>query len=154
MTSHGLAHLPHRLTSAHTVLSRPLPAGIGQNDSIILAREVASQLTANDALAAHARDELGMSDITTARPVQAALASAGSFTVGAAAPLLMVVISPSDLLIPAVVIAALVFLALLGAVGAVAGGANIPRATARVTFWGALAMALTAGIGVLFGAAL
>lgn len=118
-----------------------------------LAREVASQLTANDALAAHARDELGMSDITTARPVQAALASAAAFTAGAAAPLLMVVISPSGPLIPAVIIASLMFLALLGAVGAMAGGANVAKATARVTFWGALAMALTAGIGVLFGTA-
>lgn len=116
-----------------------------------LARQVARQLMNKDALSAHARDELGMSDITTARPVQAALASAASFTVGAAIPLLMVVVSRVSFVIPAVAIASLVFLAILGAVGARAGGANVPRATVRVTFWGALAMALTAGIGVLFG---
>ena len=120
----------------------------------VLARQVARQLTDRDALAAHARDELGMSDTTAARPVQAALASAASFTVGAAMPLLMVVVAPFGVVIPAVAIASLVFLVVLGAVGARAGGASLPRATARVTFWGALAMALTAGIGVLFGTAL
>lgn len=119
-----------------------------------LARQVAGQLTARDALGAHARDELGMSDTSAARPVQAALASAATFTVGAAAPLLMVFVSPNAILIPAVIVASLVFLAVLGAVGARAGGANVPRATVRVTFWGALAMALTAGIGMLFGTAL
>lgn len=118
-----------------------------------LARQVARQLMASDALAAHARDELGISGVTGARPVTAALASAASFAVGAAMPLLMVVVSPIGVLIPAVAIASLVFLAVLGAVGARAGGANVPKATARVTFWGALAMALTAGIGVLFGTA-
>src|ERR1700730_13733069 len=117
----------------------------------VLARQVAQQLTAKDALGAHARDELGISEITTARPVQAALASAASFSVGAAMPLLMVVVSPTGELVPVVFAASLGFLALLGAIGAIAGGANILRATARVTFWGALAMALTAGIGKLFG---
>ena len=102
---------------------------------------------AKDALGAHARDELGISEITTARPVQAALTSAASFSVGAAMPLLMVVVSPAGALVPLVSAASLGFLALLGAIGARAGGANILRATARVTFWGALAMALTAGIG-------
>jgi len=116
-----------------------------------LARQVAQQLMAKDALTAHARDELGISEITTARPVQAALASAATFSVGAAMPLLMVVVSPAAVLVPIVSAASLGFLALLGAVGAKTGGANILRATARVTFWGALAMALTAGIGKLFG---
>jgi VIT1/CCC1 family predicted Fe2+/Mn2+ transporter len=105
---------------------------------------------AKDALGAHARDELGISEISTARPVQAALTSAATFAVGASMPLLMVLISPSDKLVPIVSFASLGFLALLGAVGAKAGGANVMKATARVTFWGALAMALTAGIGKLF----
>ena len=116
-----------------------------------LARQVAEQLMAKDALMAHARDELGISEITTARPVQAALTSAATFAVGAAMPLLMVLVSPASMLVPIVSAASLVFLALLGAIGAKAGGANVLRATARVTFWGALAMALTAGIGALFG---
>jgi VIT1/CCC1 family predicted Fe2+/Mn2+ transporter len=106
---------------------------------------------AKDALLAHARDELGISDITTAHPVQAALTSAATFAVGAAMPLLMVLVSPASMLVPMVTAASLVFLALLGAIGAKAGGANVLRATARVTFWGAFAMALTAGIGTLFG---
>jgi VIT1/CCC1 family predicted Fe2+/Mn2+ transporter len=117
-----------------------------------LARKVSEQLMARDALGAHARDELGISEITTARPVQAALTSAATFAVGAATPLLAVLISPTEVLIPVVTIASLGFLALLGAVGAAAGGAHVLRATARVTFWGALAMALTAGIGALVGA--
>ena len=116
-----------------------------------LARKVARQLMAKDALGAHARDELGISEITTTRPLQAALTSAASFSVGAAMPLLMVVVSPVGALVPIVSAASLAFLALLGAIGARAGGANILRATARVTFWGALAMALTAGIRKLFG---
>ena len=116
-----------------------------------LARQVAQQLMAKDALAAHARDELGMSEITTARPVQAALTSAAMFSTGATMPLLMVVLSPASALIPVVSAASLGFLALLGAIGARTGGANIVRATVRVTFWGALAMAITAGIGKLFG---
>ncbi len=116
-----------------------------------LARKVADQLMAKDALGAHARDELGISEISTARPVQAALTSAATFAVGAAMPLSMVLISPVDALVPVVSVASLAFLALLGAIGAKAGGANIFKATARVTFWGAMAMALTAGIGTLFG---
>src|SRR5512134_338094 len=116
-----------------------------------LARQVAQQLMAKDALATHARDELGISEITTARPVQAALTSAAAFSVGAAMPLLMVVLAPAGTLVPIVSAASLGFLALLGAIGAKAGGANVLSATARVTFWGALAMALTAGIGKLFG---
>jgi VIT1/CCC1 family predicted Fe2+/Mn2+ transporter len=117
-----------------------------------LARQVAAQLMAKDALTAHAHDELGISEITTARPVQAALTSAATFSAGAAMPLLMVVLSPATKLVPIVSAASLAFLALLGAIGAKAGGASVLRATVRVSFWGALAMALTAGIGRLFGA--
>jgi len=117
-----------------------------------LARQVAAQLMAKDALTAHAHDELGISEITAARPVQAALTSAATFSAGAAMPLLMVVLSPVTMLVPIVSAASLTFLALLGAIGAMAGGASVLRATARVSFWGALAMALTAGIGRLFGA--
>jgi len=116
-----------------------------------LAREVAKQLMAKDALGAHARDELGISEISTARPVQAALASAATFSIGAAAPLVLVLVSPSKMLIPAVAIGSLLFLSLLGAVSAKAGGAGLLRPTIRVTFWGAFAMGLTAGIGALFG---
>jgi len=116
-----------------------------------LAREVAKQLMAKDALAAHARDELGISSISTARPVQAALASAATFSVGAAAPLVLVLISPSSVLIPVVAVGSLLFLAILGAVGARAGGAGLLKPTIRVTFWGAFAMGLTAGIGAVFG---
>ena len=116
-----------------------------------LADQVATQLMAKDALGAHARDELGISEISTARPVQAALISALTFAVGAALPLLMVLVSPAAWLVPLVSIASLAFLALLGAIGARAGGASIWIPTARVTFWGALAMAATAGIGAVFG---
>jgi VIT1/CCC1 family predicted Fe2+/Mn2+ transporter len=116
-----------------------------------LARQVARQLMAKDALGAHAHDELGISEITTARPVQAALTSAVSFSVGAAMPVLMVVVSPSSALVSIVSAASLGFLAVLGAIGARVGGAHILRGMARVTFWGALAMALTAGIGKLLG---
>ncbi len=116
-----------------------------------LARQVAEQLMAKDALTAHARDELGISEITTARPVQAAMTSGATFAVGAAMPLLTILASPADVLIPVVSAASLGFLALLGAIGAKIGGSNVWRATARVTFWGALALGLTAGIGRLFG---
>jgi vacuolar iron transporter family protein len=118
-----------------------------------LARRVADQLMSKDALGTHARDELGISEMTAAQPVQAALTSAMTFAIGAAMPLLMVLISPTRWLIPIVSVASLAFLALLGAVGAKAGGADVVKATARVTFWGAPAMALTAGIGKLFGTA-
>lgn len=118
-----------------------------------LALQVADQLMAKDPLGAHARDELGISEVTTARPIEAALTSAATFAVGAAMPLLMVLIVPTRLLVVAVSAASLLFLALLGAIGARAGGANVLRATARVTFWGAFAMALTAGIGKLVGTA-
>ncbi len=119
-----------------------------------LADQVADQLMAKDALGAHARDELGISETLTARPVQAALASAATFAVGAALPLSLVLLVPITILVWAVSLASLVFLALLGSVAARAGGSPVLRATARVTFWGALAMALTAGVGALFGAAL
>jgi VIT1/CCC1 family predicted Fe2+/Mn2+ transporter len=117
-----------------------------------LALQVAEQLMAHDALGAHARDELGISDATAARPVQAALASAASFSVGGALPLLMALATPTGYVIEAVALASLLFLALLGAVGAKTGGANLLRAAIRVTFWGALAMGVTAGIGAIFGA--
>ena len=117
------------------------------------ADKVAEQLMARDALGAHARDELGISEVVTARPIQAALTSAATFTAGAAAPLLLAAFSPAHLLAPLVSAGSLLFLAVLGAVGAHAGGAPLLRATLRVTFWGALAMALTAGIGRLVGTA-
>jgi VIT1/CCC1 family predicted Fe2+/Mn2+ transporter len=116
-----------------------------------LARDVAKQLMKKDALGAHARDELGISEITTARPVQAAMASAATFTVGAAAPLLLVLVAPASYLVATVSTGALLFLCLLGAIGAKAGGAGLLRPTLRVAFWGALAMGLTAGIGAMFG---
>ena len=119
-----------------------------------LAGQVADQLMAKEALVAHAHDELGISDMTTARPIQAALTSAATFSVGAAMPLLMVLVAPPSMLVMTVSIASLLFLALLGAIGAKAGGADILRATLRVTFWGAFAMALTAGIGALVGTGL
>jgi VIT1/CCC1 family predicted Fe2+/Mn2+ transporter len=109
---------------------------------------------AKDALGAHARDELGISDALSARPVQAAFASAGSFTVGAFLPLLLVLLVPQSALVWTVSGGSLVFLALLGSLAARAGGSPIWNSVARVTFWGALAMALTAGVGTLFGAAL
>ena len=117
------------------------------------ARTVALQLMEKDALGAHARDELGISEITTARPIQAAFASASSFAVGALAPLLVAILAPAAWVAMAVSASALVFLAVLGVVGAKAGGADPFRAAARVTFWGAIAMAVTAGIGKLIGVA-
>jgi VIT1/CCC1 family predicted Fe2+/Mn2+ transporter len=116
-----------------------------------LAAQVATQLMARDALGAHARDELGISEMVSARPVQAALASAATFAVGAALPLLVVLLAPQSILIWAVAVSSLLFLALLGSLSAAAGGSPVLRAAARVTFWGALAMALTAGVGALFG---
>lgn len=116
-----------------------------------LARQVAEQLTASNALDAHARDELGIVAHMAARPIEAALTSALTFAIGAALPLALVFVWPKETLVYAVSIASLVFLALLGAIGAKAGGANMLKATARVTFWGTAAMALTAGIGGLVG---
>ena len=118
-----------------------------------LAGTVADQLTAHDALGAHARDELGISEMHAARPVQAALASAATFAVGAAMPLVTVMSAPASVAVPVVGGTSLVFLALLGAVAARTGGAPAGAAALRVTFWGALAMALTAAAGAWFGAA-
>jgi len=117
-----------------------------------LAAQVADQLMVHDPLAAHARDELGLSEITAARPLQAALASAASFAVGAALPLGIVALAPRDRLIPVIVVASLLLLALLGGMAAKIGGASIVTGTIRVTFWGALAMGATAAAGALFGA--
>lgn len=117
-----------------------------------LARKVAEQLMRKDALLAHARDELGITDFSKANPMQAAITSAITFTIGAALPLLMVVISPLEMIATTVSITSLFFLSVLGAVGAKAGKANVLKATIRVTFWGAFAMIVTAIIGKLFGA--
>lgn len=117
-----------------------------------LALEVAEQLMAHDALGAHTRDELGISEVTSARPLQAAVFSAAAFSVGAALPLMVTWFSPFNLMISAVAVSSLVFLAILGAVAAKAGGAGMVRGSLRVLFWGAIAMAVTAGVGKLFGA--
>ena len=118
-----------------------------------LAREVATQLMDHNALAAHARDELGISEAFTARPLQAALASAATFAVGAAMPLLSVAISPVTSVVPVVSGSSLIFLALLGALAARTGGAPVLPSVVRVTLWGALAMGLTAAVGAVFGTA-
>jgi VIT1/CCC1 family predicted Fe2+/Mn2+ transporter len=115
-----------------------------------LAKQVAAQLMAHDALGAHARDELGITDTLSARPIQAALTSAASFAVGAAMPLLVAALAPESDLIPLVAGTSLLFLALLGGLAARAGGAGVTAGAIRVTFWGALAMAVTAGVGALF----
>jgi VIT1/CCC1 family predicted Fe2+/Mn2+ transporter len=117
-----------------------------------LARRVAEQLMARDALAAHARDELGISAMTAARPVEAALTSAAAFAIGAAVPFVTALVTPGGAIALAIGIVSLASLAVLGSIGAKLGGAPMLKAAARVTFWGALAMAVTAGIGTLFGA--
>lgn len=117
----------------------------------LLAKQVADQLMAHDALGTHARDELGLSDIVRARPIQAALTSAASFAVGATLPLLVTAFAPEAVLIPLVAVTSLVFLALLGGWAARVGGARMIMGAVRVTFWGALAMAVTTGVGKLFG---
>ncbi|MEA2763919.1 MAG: vacuolar iron transporter family protein [Gemmatimonadaceae bacterium] len=116
-----------------------------------LAKQVAEQLMVHDALGAHARDELGISETFRARPIQAAFTSAASFAVGAAMPLIVTIIAPAPALILLVAATSLVFLAMLGAVAARVGGAAVMKGALRVTFWGALAMGLTAGVGYLFG---
>ncbi len=126
---------------------------VGRGLDAALAAEVATRLTKHDALGAHARDELGISETLSARPVQAALASAGTFSVGAVLPLLVVLVVPVSALMWAVSVSSLLFLALLGSLAAHAGGASAMTSAVRVTFWGALAMALTAGVGALFGVA-
>jgi len=124
---------------------------VGRGLDPALAKQVAEQLMAHDALGAHARDELGISETLSARPIQAALTSAASFAVGAAMPLLAVALVPASGLIPVVSGTSLVFLAILGGLAARVGGANVRKGAVRVTFWGALAMGLTAGVGALFG---
>jgi VIT1/CCC1 family predicted Fe2+/Mn2+ transporter len=126
---------------------------VGRGLNPALAKQVADQLMAHDALEAHARDELGISSTLSARPVQAALSSAASFAVGAAMPLVVTAIGPPAYLIYLVSATSLVFLALLGGVAARVGGAGVTAGAVRVTFWGALAMAVTAGVGSLFGVA-
>ena len=126
---------------------------VGRGLDAKLAAEVATQLTTHDALGTHARDELGISETLTARPVQAALASAATFAVGAALPLLVVLVVPASARMWAVSGSALLFLALLGSLAARAGGASVLTSATRVTFWGALAMGITAGVGALFGVA-
>jgi VIT1/CCC1 family predicted Fe2+/Mn2+ transporter len=116
-----------------------------------LATQVAEQLMAHDALGAHSRDELGISDAVSARPVQAGLTSAATFAVGAALPLITSLVAPATHVVSMVAGTSLVFLTALGALSARTGGAPVLRASARVAFWGALAMALTAGVGRLFG---
>ena len=124
---------------------------VGRGLDPVLATQVAEQLMAHDALGAHARDEIGISDNVSARPTQAAFSSAGTFTVGAALPLLVAWALPGPWLIAAVAVSSLIFLALLGGIAARTGGAAITVGAVRVAFWGALAMALTAGVGRLFG---
>lgn len=124
---------------------------VGRGLEPVLAGQVAGQLMAHDALGAHARDELGLTEMASARPVQAALASAGTFSVGAVLPLLAAVAAPAGMLIPVVAGTSLLALAGIGTLAASAGGASMLIGSARVTFWGALAMVLTAGVGALFG---
>jgi VIT1/CCC1 family predicted Fe2+/Mn2+ transporter len=126
---------------------------VGRGLDAGLASNVATQLMEHDALGAHGRDELGISDTSTAKPVQAAMASAVTFSVGAALPLLIVLLVPVSALMLAVSGSSLLFLALLGSLAARVGGASVMTAAVRVTFWGALAMALTAGVGAMFGVA-
>lgn len=124
---------------------------VGRGLEPALAKEVASQLMAHDALGAHARDELGISEMLMARPIQAALSSAASFTVGAALPIIVASFVPGSALIITVSATSLLFLALLGALAARTGGAKLAPSVLRVTFWGALAMGITACVGALFG---
>jgi VIT1/CCC1 family predicted Fe2+/Mn2+ transporter len=124
---------------------------VGRGLEPALARQVAEQMTAKDALAAHARDELGLSPHMQARPVQAAIASAAAFATGAALPLVVVLLAPFALLTSAVPVTSLLFLALLGVLSARAGGARLLKPVARVVVWGAVAMAATAAIGAIFG---
>lgn len=118
---------------------------------VALAKQVAEKLMSHDALAAHAREELGISEITTARPLQAALTSAASFSTGAILPLLVAAIVPAQWAIPAIALSALISLAILGGIAAKAGGAPIGRGIIRITFWSALAMGVSSGVGALFG---
>ena len=138
---------------AHGELAELAGIYVGRGLEPALAARVAEQLTAHDALGSHARDELGIHDLTAARPLQAALASAASFAVGAALPVLAVALVPRSGLVPAMVAMTLVLLAALGGLAARVGGASVVVGAGRVTFWGAVAMAVTAAAGMLFGAA-
>ena len=138
-------------TDEHAELKELTAIYVARGLEPTLAEQVAQQLTAHDALGAHARDELGISETFRARPIQAAFASAGSFAIGAVLPLLIAAIIPVTSLMPVVSGSSLVFLALLGGLAAHAGGARVPMGAFRVTFWGAIAMAITAIIGALFG---
>jgi VIT1/CCC1 family predicted Fe2+/Mn2+ transporter len=144
------AELAHDPVAEHRELAAIY---VGRGLEAALAGRVADQLMAHDALGAHARDELGISAALAAKPVQAALASAASFALGAALPLVVTLLAPARTLVWWVAATALVFLAVLGVVAARTGGADPLRGAWRVTFWGALAMAVTAGVGSLFGAA-
>lgn len=124
---------------------------VGRGLDLALANQVARQLMAHDSLGSHARDELGINESFSARPVQAALASAGAFSVGAIFPLILVVFSPQGFIISSISVGSLIFLVLLGMLSAKVGGANIWKGALRVRFWGALAMIITAGIGAIFG---
>lgn len=124
---------------------------VGRGVSPATALQVATELTAADALGAHAREELGITEMTTAKPLEAAITSALTFSVGAAFPLAVVMLAPQAVLIPAIAATTLIFLSVLGALGAYVGGANLWRGTLRVAFWGAVAMAITAGVGAYFG---
>lgn len=124
---------------------------VGRGLEPALADQVATSLMAHDALAAHSKDELGLTDAMSAKPLQSAFASALSFAIGAALPLLVVLLVPHDKLIPLTVITSLVFLAFLGGLAAKVGGASLKKGVVRVTFWSALSMAAAAGIGAMFG---
>ena len=144
----------HELETDRTSETRELAAiYVRRGIEPALAQQVADQLMAHDALAAHARDELGLSLTHKARPVQAAVASAATFSGGAALPLLMVLVSGASLIVPVVAGSSLVFLALMGALAARVGGANVAVGAGRVTLWGLLAMAATAAVGAMFGQA-
>ncbi len=145
------AELKSNFESEHEELAQIY---VGRGLEPTLAAQVARQLMDHDALASHARDELGMTDEQNARPIQAALASAGAFSVGAALPLGMIFIAPKELLIPIIFASSLLFLIVLGVLAARVGGASLWKGAWRVGFWGAFAMAATAGIGSLFGTAL
>jgi VIT1/CCC1 family predicted Fe2+/Mn2+ transporter len=150
----SLARERHELATDAAAEERELAAiYVGRGVEPDLARQVSRQMMAKDALGAHARDELGILDITRARPVQAALVSAASFAAGAVVPVLLALVTPTVLLRPVTAATSLMLLAILGALAASAGDAPVLKAVARVTFWGALAMAVTAGLGALFGGA-
>lgn len=147
-----LARERHELENHDAAERKELAAiYVGRGLDPLLARQVADQLMAHDALGAHARDELGLSDMQSARPIQAAFASAVSFAIGAVLPIVIVLLSPPTFLVAPVAGGSLILLAMLGAMAARAGGASVAVGAGRVTFWGALAMAATAAVGAVFG---